>query len=170
MIEDASPGIRIQRTRPYDAERVAGFISRALSQERQVTPEEVVGYLGRAGLLLAEANGQLVGLLGWQVENLVARVIDFLILPARFRFTAGRVLLAAMEDMAYELQCEAVILLVHPSAVPGAPAFWDELGYGVRDIANLPSPWQEAAQEAQFALEDQVLIKQLREDQVLRPL
>lgn len=170
MIEKRRGGIQIERTLPSDADRIAAFLSQALAPGGQVTPEDVLSHLGKAGLLLAEADGELVGLLGWQVENLVARVTDFLILPARFRFTAGRALVAAMEETAYELQCEVAILLVHSSRVLEALAFWEDLGYRLHDIVSLPQPWREAAQEARFGLEDQALIKRLRQNRVARSL
>jgi N-acetylglutamate synthase-like GNAT family acetyltransferase len=170
MTENRGDDIHIESAAHSDADRIAAFLSEALVSEGQVTPEDVQAHLRIAGILLAEVNGELVGLLGWQVEHLIARVTDFLITPARFRFTAGRALVAAMEETGYELQCDVAILLVHSSRVQEALAFWQDLGYGLHDIAGLPQSWKEAAQEAGFDLEDQALIKRLRQDSLLSPL
>jgi dephospho-CoA kinase len=169
MTENGDNGIQIESAHYADAERIAAFLSEALAPEGPVTPEDVQAHLGRAGLFLAEIDGKVVGLLGWQVENLIARVTDFLIMPARFRFAAGRALVAAVEETACELQCDVAILLVHRSRVQEALAFWQDLGYLLHDIAGLPQPWKEAAQEARFGVEDQALIKRLSRDSVLRP-
>jgi N-acetylglutamate synthase-like GNAT family acetyltransferase len=170
MVEDRVPEIRVRRTRPSDTPRIADFLNRALRRGQFVSPESVVAYLGKAGLLLAEADGELVGLLGWRVENLVARVVDFLILPARFLLPAGGALLPAMEETAYELQCEVALILMPSGARPEERAFWEKFGYGLHEIATLPKPWQGAAREAGLDAEDQVMLKQLRQSRVVRPL
>jgi len=163
------PEMRIRRARPSDAKRIAAFVSRARPQEQPVTAEEVTGRFGAVGLLLAEVEKELVGLLGWRAENLVARVTDFLIFPARFRLTAGRALLTAMENAARELQCEAAILFVPPNTSPEVLAFWEAFGYESREVAALPRPWREAAREANPEGE-RVVLKQLRIGRVLRPI
>ena len=160
--------IRIRRARPTDAERIAAFVNRGRPQ-KPITPDEVLQRFGTVGFMLAEADGDLVGLLGWQVENLVVRVTDFLVFPARMRLSVGRALLMAMEEAARELMCEAAILIIPANAPPEILQFWETFGYQPRDIASLPRAWREAAREAN-PLQDQVVLKQLRADRVLRPI
>jgi len=160
---------KVQRARPSDAERIAAFIAQAQPQGPKVTPKEVLDRLGTAGFLLAEVDGTLVGLLGWRAENLIAQVTDFLVFPTRFRLSAGRMLLAAMEQAARELQCEAVVLFVPPDTPPEVLQFWETFGYGLRRAVELPRAWREVAREANPA-GDWVVLKQLREGRVLKPL
>lgn len=161
--------VGVRRARPSDGDQVCAFINRARPRGQPIALDEVLARLGTVGLLLAEVGGDLVGLLGWRAENLVARVTDFMILPAHLRLTAGRALVTAMEDAAQELQCEAVILFVPPNPPPEILEFWGVFGYGLREVANLPRPWREAAREAD-PTGDWVVLKQLRSDRVLRPL
>jgi len=163
-----APQIRIRRARPADAEQIAAFVNRGRPQ-KPITPEEVLQRLGIVGFLLAEADGDLVGLLGWQVENLVVRVTDFLVFPARLSLPVGQALLTAMEEAARELMCEAAILIIPTSTPPEVLQFWKVFGYQPRDIASLPRAWREAAREAN-PLRDQVVLKQLRADRILRPI
>lgn len=160
--------IRIRRARPADAERIAAFVNRGRSS-KPVTPSDVLHRFGTVGFLLAEVEGEMVGLLGWQVENLVVRVTDFLIFPARLSLSVGQALLTAMEEAAQELMCEAAILIIPANAPPEILQFWETFGYHPRDIASLPRAWREAAREAN-PLQDQVILKQLRADRVLRPV
>jgi N-acetylglutamate synthase-like GNAT family acetyltransferase len=169
MVEEQTAGIVIQRARPSNAERIAAFICQAQPDARPVTREDILAHLGRAGILLAECDGEPVGLLGWQIENLVSRVTDFLIRPARLRLNVGRALLEAMEETSNELQCEATILLTRCTPPPEDLAFWQQFGYELRDVTTLPRPWQEAACEGPIPGE-RVLVKQLRKDRVLRPI
>lgn len=164
-----TPEIVVQRARPSDAGRIAAFVNRAGVGKKPVTPEDVLRRFGEIGFLLAEREGELVGLLGWQVENLVARVTDFLIFPARLRLVAGRALLTAMEEAARELLCEAVLLIVPRNLPPEVLEFWEAFGYTPREIAALPKAWREAAREADPATE-RVVLKQLREERILHPV
>jgi N-acetylglutamate synthase-like GNAT family acetyltransferase len=117
-----APQIRIRRARPADAGQIAAFVNRGRPQ-KPITPDEVLQRLGVVGFLLAEADGDLVGLLGWQVENLVVRVTDFLIFPARLSLPVGQALLTAMEEAARELMCEVAILIlpISPGISPVSP-------------------------------------------------
>ncbi|MGQ9467473.1 MAG: GNAT family N-acetyltransferase [Anaerolineae bacterium] len=160
--------IRIRRARPADAEQIATFVNRG-RPHKPVTPSDVLQRFGTIGFLLAEMEGEIVGLIGWQVENLVARVTDFLIFPARLSLPVGQALLKAMEEAAQELMCEAAILIVPANAPPEVLQFWEAFGYQPRDIASLPRAWREAAREVN-PLRDQVVLKQLRADRVLQPI
>jgi len=162
-------GIRVRRARPSDADRIAAFIQRARPHGRPIPPEKVQDRFGTAGFLLAERDGELVGLLGWQVENLVARVTDFLVWPAAERLVAGRALIAEMEEAAQELQCEAIILFLPRNCPPEVLAFWGAFGYEPREVAGLPKAWREAAGEVR-SVEEQIVLKQLREGLIRRPL
>ncbi|HHH41159.1 MAG TPA: GNAT family N-acetyltransferase [Chloroflexi bacterium] len=161
--------LKVRRVRPSDVERIAAFVNRARPHGPPVTPDDVLERLGTAGFFLAEHGGAVVGLLGWRAEDLVARVTDFLIYPARFRVSAGRALLSAMEDAARELQCEAAILFVPIKTPLETLNFWETFGYELRKVAALPRPWREAAREANPTGE-WVVLKQLREDRVVRPI
>jgi hypothetical protein len=76
-----------------------------------------------------------------------------------------------MEQAALTLQCEASLLLPPRSKLsPRQIEFFGELGYQPQTVAILPKAWREAAREAKLGDEDPVLVKQLRDRRVLRPL
>lgn len=166
---ERAPEIHVRRARPSDAERIAAFVNRARPRGRPIAHEDVLDRCGRVGFLLAETGEELVGLLGWHAENLVVRVTDLLVIPVELQAAAGGALVEMMEVAARELQCEVAILLMPPEALPEVKAFWENLGYGPRDVADLPRPWREAAREARPASE-RVVLKQLRAGRVLRPM
>ena len=161
--------IKVRRAKARDAELIAAFVNRALQGQAMIDRLAVIQRLGSVGFLLAERNGELLGLLGWQAENLVARVTDFLVWPSSERVPAGRPLLAAMEQAAGELQCEAVLLFQRPSDDAQVLEFWKTFGYEPRMVADLPKVWQEAAREALSGDDRTVLVKQLRDRRVVRP-
>jgi N-acetylglutamate synthase-like GNAT family acetyltransferase len=162
--------ITVRRARASDAGTIAAFVGRAQAGRTAIDEQAVLERLGSVGFLLAEWRGQLVGMLGWQVENLVVRVTDLLIWPASEHTVAGRALITRMEQAAAELQCEAALLFVPWSSFSQMVEFCRTLGYEPTLVADLPKIWQEAAHEAHLRDDETVLVKQLRTDRVVYPL
>jgi N-acetylglutamate synthase-like GNAT family acetyltransferase len=163
-------GIVIRRAKPSDASEIAAFINRILGKV-SVDDITIIQSFGDEGYLLAERNGNLVGILGWRAENLVVRVTHFLIWPASECVAVGPSLFSEMEKAAATLQCEAALLLPPRSSLPSRQVeFFGALGYKPQAVASLPKAWREAAREAGLDDDDPVLVKQLREHRVLRPI
>lgn len=162
--------IAVRRAKISDAGRIAAFVNRAQPGQSEIDEQTVIARLGSVGFLLAERGGNLVGMLGWQAENLVVRVTDFLIRPASERIVAGRALLSEMEQAATELQCEVALLFLPCPSPPHLVEFCKTFGYMPRSVASLPKAWREAAREARIENDETMLMKQLRPDRVFRPL
>ena len=70
-----SPGqLFVRRGKPQDADQIARFITRITHGKRRMTRNDVMAEFGEKAYLLIERDGNIVGLAGWQVENLVARI------------------------------------------------------------------------------------------------
>lgn len=163
--------ITVRRARASDAGTIAAFVNRARARTAAIDEQAVIERLGSVGFLLAERESHMVGLLGWQVENLVVRVTDLLIWPVSEHSVIGRALITRMEQAAAELQCEAALLfLPRLASSPRIVEFCQALGYKPRAVADLPKIWQEAAHEAHLSDDETVLMKQLRADRVVQPL
>lgn len=161
--------IVVRRAHLTESGAIAAFVNRARPADRPATEEEVQRRFGTVGFLVAERDGEMVGLLGWQVENLVARVTDFLVWPASERLVVGRVLVAAMEEAARQLLCEAAVLFLPRNAPPELLNFWRAFGYELREVAALPRAWREVAREIR-SVDEQVMLKQLREEMIQTPV
>ena len=161
---------RVRRARVSDAGKIAAFVNLARAGRVEVDERAIIERFGNVGFLLAERGGHLVGMLGWQVENLVVRVTDLLVWPSSERVVVGRALFAEMERTATELQCEAALLFLRYPSSPQAAEFCKMLGYEPRIVASLPRMWQEAAYEAHVGDDESVWIKQLRADRVVQPV
>ncbi len=161
--------LTVQRGRPRDSAEIAAFISRVSKGARTLTAEDVMAAFGEKAFLLLRSGQQLVGLAGWQVENLVARTTDIYVddgvpLPA-----ALRALVTEVENASRELQCEVSLIFIPPQ-LAGEETVWKELGYERRAPRALGvRAWQEAALESMPA-STLMLFKQLRQDRVLRPI
>ena len=162
--------LAVRRARARDAAYVAAFVNGALNRRASMNPRNVIARLGDIGMLLAEDEDKLVGLLGWRAENLVACVTDLIIQPASKREPIGQALFETMENAARDLQAEAAILFLPPARPAELSAFLDWLGYESRAVSELPRAWREVVSQAGLAFEDLVPVKRLRSDSVFTPL
>jgi hypothetical protein len=129
----------------------------------------VMGWLLERGLLVAEQLGRVLGVIGWQVENLVA-VVDLLHLAEEELWPAvGTRLVQAVEAAADDLMCEIAVLAV-PKPLP-AQALPEvaELGYTQQEWESLHRYWREVL--ASFGVEAGLIwAHRLRKGMVMRPI
>jgi N-acetylglutamate synthase-like GNAT family acetyltransferase len=163
-------GIIVRRAKPSDVDSIVALVNSAWSGEQKIDKMSVIERLGSVGFLIAERDSAIVGMLGWQAENLVVRLTDFLVGSVSDRFDVGQALLAEMEQAARELECEAILLFMPRPTPPALIEFWESLDYEAQIVADLPRAWQQAAKETQLDDNDTVVLKKLRERRVLRPM
>lgn len=167
--ETQSGEVSVQRLRPRQAAEIAALISRFSRNQRNPSREDVMAAFGEKAFLLLRINGQASGLVGWKVENLVARIDDIYIDSRQYFPDAIRKLMDEVERASCELQCE-ISLIFLPSELENQEAALVSLGYQRRRAADLGvRAWEEAAQES-MPDESILLFKQLRKDRVLRPV
>lgn len=164
----AAPGsLSVNRGRPRDAEAISGLINQVV-KDKTITASDVMAEFGDKAFLMLKARDRLVGVAGWQVENLVARTTDIVIDPSIPTAQAVPALIAEMERASKDLQCEASLVLTSPHL--SNDALWKSLGYDRRTPQSLGvAAWQEAAQEI-YKPGQALYFKQLRQDRVLRPI
>lgn len=159
----------IQKAGPKQAEEIAAFITRFNKEKRQVSRGDIMAAFGERAYMLILRDKNLIGLVGWQVENLVARVVEFYLDPRLSLTDAAPVLMAEVEKAARQLQSEAALLFLTVD-MARHDGLWKTLGYEKRDIESLGvRAWEEAARES-YVDGSEMLFKQLRVDRVLRPI
>jgi len=164
------PGeITVHRGRPRDSEEIAGIINRFNKEGRKVTRDDVMASFGEKAFLLLQFNNRTSGVMGWKVENLVARATDIYLDPAIPIDQAISALITEMERSSRDLQCEASLVFV-PTEMANLTNIWQALGYEVRKPESLGvQAWLEAAEETKSS-STTLFFKQLRVDRVLRPI
>lgn len=159
----------VERANPRQAEEIAAFITRLSKGRRKLTREDIMAAFGDKAYLMLKVDGRMVGLAGWQVENLVARSSDVYLEPGLVLGDAIRALMDTIERASYELQCEALLLFLPPHLARHA-SIWSVLGYEPRAPQDLGvSAWTEAALES-MPVGTVMFFKQLRKDRILRPI
>jgi len=161
--------VSVNRARPREAPEIAQFITRVTGGQRAMKPEDIMAAFGEKAFMLLKLDGRIVGLVGWQVENLVARTNDVYLEPQVPLKAVMPLMMREVETASRDLQCEASLLFL-PPALARQDDVWHELSYEPRSIQSLGvRAWQEAAQET-LAGGEMMFFKQLRKDRVLRPV
>lgn len=168
-IVEAAGELQVLRGRPRDSEAIAALINRVRGNQRQVAVSDIMEAFGEKGFLMLKAGGELRGVIGWQVENLVARTTDFVLDRSLALDRSVPALVEEMERASRDLQCEASLVFVEP-AMMRHEALWRRLGYLHSKPQELESQaWQDAARES-MPEGSVLLFKKLREDRILRPI
>ncbi len=159
----------VEKARPRHAVEIAGLISRLSDGKVKPSGEDIMAAFGEKAYLFLKLDGKPVGVVGWQVENLVERTDDVFIESTQPLPDAMQALLKEIENTSRDLQCEVALLFVPPE-LSSQVEVWNSLGYEVRSIDSLGvRAWQEAAQET-ISDGEVMYFKQLRKDRVLRPV
>ncbi len=161
--------LSLQRGKPRDAQRIADLVTRLSKGKRTMTPSEVMEAFGDKAFLLLQIENDLVGLTGWQVENLVARTTDLFLDHRVAPDQALPLMINEVERASTDLQCEAA-LVFPPIDLVGFDSIWKQLGYERRSPDELGvQAWEDAALES-MPKGSALFFKQLRTDRVLRPI
>ena len=157
----------VKRGHPRDSADIASLISRLGGT--QMTSGDVMAAFGEKAFFILKLGETVVGLAGWQVENLVTRTTDLYIAPEVALEGALKALVEEIETASQALQSEASLLFLK-EGLAAEEGVWKTLGYEKRTPKSLGvQAWHDAAKEV-LTPEKTLFFKQLRMDRVLRPI
>jgi len=164
----AQPGlIKTQRVMPKTSEALAGFINRLTG--KALNRMDIMAAFGQKSYWIATASGQIIGATGFQVENLITRVDEFLIIPGAPLGVVAKELILAVEEASRQLQSEVGFFYMPTNTPPLLVQAFREQGYHPTPLDAITIPaWREAAQESQPS-GTAILMKQYRE-RILKPI
>ena len=159
----------LQRGKPRDSQKIAELMTKLSKGKYNMSREDVLEAFGEKAFLLLKQDDDIVGMAGWQVENLVVRTLDLYLDPKATPDKALPLLLNEVERASSELQCEAS-LIFPPMELVGFDSVWKQLGYERRTPETLGvDAWSDAAIES-MPKGSALFFKQLRTDRILRPI
>lgn len=161
--------VNVRRAGPKQVDEIQEVMNRLSRTKQPLSRNDIMAAFGEKAFLLLTVEQNPMGVLGWQVENLVARTTDIfldgMLPPAQYL----PILIREMERASCDLQCEASLIFV-PQYLSKHDALWKSLGYEQRTPTTLGvAAWQEAAAES-MPPGTILYFKQLRMDRVLRPI
>jgi dephospho-CoA kinase len=161
--------LTVKRGKPKNSAAIAELITRLSKGARIMTADDVMEDFGEKAYMLLLLEQKIVGLVGWQVENLVTRTTDIFLEEHINPQKALELLINEVERASGELQSEAS-LIFPMNDLAAQEQLWKQLGYEKRTPETLGvQAWQDSATESSFA-GNTLLFKQLRQDRVLRPI
>lgn len=154
-----------RRGTPKHSATIADFITRLSKGSKKMTAADVMENFGEKAYMLLHLNGNLAGVAGWRVENLVTCTTDIFLEENLDSKKALEVLMKEVERASSELQSEASLVFE-----TGNTSIWKILGYEIRTPETLGvQAWKDAALGS-MTNGATLLFKRLREDRVLRPI
>jgi len=169
VIKPPVGALSLLRGKPRDAQKIADLITRLSKGKQTMTKDQAMEAFGEKAFLLLLMDTNLVGIAGWQVENLVARITDLFLDHGVAPDQALPLMIQEVERASGDLQCEAS-LVFPPIDLVGFDSVWKHLGYERRapDALGVQA-WEDAARES-MPKGSALFFKQLRTDRVLRPI
>jgi dephospho-CoA kinase len=159
----------VRRATPESAEQIASYMSEKSRTKKRMTKDDIMAAFGEKAYMLLLSDEEIIGLLGWQVENLITRVDDVILNEGLAIQKGLEALMNYVEESSKELQSEAALLFL-PPALAQHENLWSTLGYQARTVKDLQvKAWQNAVMES-MPPGTVLLFKQLRKDRILRPM
>ena len=160
--------LEVRRAGRQDLTSMVALVRAASQDGIEIDESDALEWLYDKGLLVAAEGDALLGVLGWQAENLLA-VTDLFAISAQARSAdAGRALLERVEAEAQGLMCEAHLVAVE-DGTSGVAEILAGQGYERQPFADLHRIWREVLGEFTPEQRD-VWVKRLRDRMVMVPL
>ena len=161
--------VHIERAGPKQIDEIAEVLNRLHDQEKTVVNSEIISGFGDTAFLIMRIEQNPMGVLGWQVENLISRTTEIALDPALPPAQYIPLMIQEIEKASTDLQCEVSLVFV-PESLTHHDALWSGLGYERKASTELEvRAWQEAAEESMPA-GTTLYFKRLREERILRPI
>lgn len=166
---EAGGPLSMRRAGPMQAEAIATFINSQTGSA--LSRMDVIKRFGQQAYMMAMQGEQVVGLIGWQVENLITRIPEFLIDKKAPLDETVQMLIEGIESASSDLQSEIVLLFLPKESPVTSEQIRKAQDYELKTIDELKVPdWREAARDTEVSDGTLLLTKRLRTDRVLKPI
>jgi len=161
--------VTIRRAKRQDLEAMAKLMTAATNGTFKPDLNQMMEALFSRAYIVAMAGNYLVGVAGWQAENLIAGLQDVYILRDDLWPTVGKQMLDLIHEEVNKLSCEVAMTFVINQAGPKPVEFFESQGYQQAQPKELGYIWKDAA--AEWQPENSVLLyKKLREQRIMVPM
>jgi dephospho-CoA kinase len=161
--------VSIRRAKRQDLEAMANLIASATKGALDPDLSQMMESLFTRAYIVALAGEYVVGVAGWQTENLIAGLQDFYVLRDDLWSNVGQQMLDMIHDEVNKLSCEVTMAFVLNQAGPKPIEFFESQGYEQAQAKDLGYMWKDAAKEWQPE-KSTLLYKKLREQRIMVPM
>jgi dephospho-CoA kinase len=167
--EETPAAIMIRRARPSDIPSILLLIQRATAGQVTMKRADLLYALGERGYLLGQVGGEIQAVIGWNTEDMVARIDQVYFYPLTAVTTVGPALLTDILESAEGLICEAIMAFLPRETPELIRQLFSADGYQLADKEQLPRAWQTAAEESQPD-SSYIMLKVLRDARITQPM
>jgi dephospho-CoA kinase len=168
-VEVSATDITIRRAKRDDLETMAKLIAAGTKGAIDPDLSQMMESLFSRAYILALSEDYVVGIAGWQTENLIAGLQDVYVVRDDLWLPVGKKMLEMIHEEVDKLSCEVAIAFVLKEAGSNPIELFESQGYEQAEIAELGYMWEDAAKEWQP--ENSVLLyKKLREQRIMVPM
>jgi len=161
--------LEIRRAKRPDLEAMAEVVALGTNGSLKPDVSQMMESLFSRAYLVALADGHVVGMAGWQTENLVAGLLDFYVAHQSLWPVVGKKMLDRIHEEINSLSCEVSLSFVLEQGGPEVVKFFENEDYEQTESKDLGYIWKDIAQEWQP--ENSVLLyKKLREHRIMVPM
>ncbi|HXV45028.1 MAG TPA: dephospho-CoA kinase [Anaerolineae bacterium] len=161
--------VSIRRAKRQDLEAMANLIATGTKGALNPDLSQMMELLFTRAYVVAMAGDYVVGVAGWQTENLIAGLQDFYVLRDDLWPNVGRQMLEMIHDEVNKLSCEVAMTFVLNQAGAKPIEFFESQGYEQAQGKDLGYMWKDAAKEWQPE-NSALLYKKLREQRIMVPM
>ena len=161
--------ITIRRAKREDLNDLAELFSTATEGALNPDISEMMELLFTRAYIVALSEGQIIGVLGWQTENLVAGLQDFYLLRDDLWPAIAQKMLDKVHEEINSLSCEVALAFVSNQAGAKPIEFLRSQEYEVASRDELIPDWKDAAVEWQPE-NSLLLFKKMREHRIMVPM
>ena len=132
----------IRRAKREDLNRMAELISTGTKGALQPDLSAMMENLFSRAYIVALAKDYVVGMMGWQAENLVAGLQDFYVLRDDLWATIGQKMLDKVHEEINNLSCEVSLIFITNPTGQKPIEFLESQGYEQFESKNLIPDWR----------------------------
>ena len=161
--------ITIRRAKPNDLGTISQLIADSTKGALNPDTSEMMESLFSRAYIVAANGEQVVGVAGWQTENLIAGLQDVYVLQEDLWTSVGGKMLEMIHEEVDKLSCEVIIAFIATQSGATPIEFLQSQGYEQSEAKDLGYMWTEAAAEWQPE-NTVILFKKLREQRIMVPM
>ncbi|MCB0164074.1 MAG: dephospho-CoA kinase [Anaerolineae bacterium] len=169
LTPETATNLMIRRAKRDDLSGMSKLIAAATGGAIEPDISDMMESLFSRAYLVALTGGEMVGMVGWQTENLVAGLQDFYMINDSLWSSLAEKMLSKVEEEADSLSCEVALVFILNQAGQKPIEFLESQNYERAESSGLIPDWREAAVEWQP--KDSILLyKKLREQRIMVPM
>ncbi len=153
---------------PKHSEYIAKFLNIGRPDDTKLVGIDVLEKFGDRAYYLLMEDDQIVGLVGWQVEDLVGQIDEINFSKKELVNKGLRMILNKLENSSQTLNSEVLFVKVQDQF--SNKTVWRDLGYELIELKNVKvNVWKNAAKKL---IEDGhvLMVKEIRTERVILPL